>query len=434
MKNLNSKNKTFQIQSPLQRMQMSSSMQEALKVLQMPIEDLKLWIEEKIEHNPLIEWSEDEFLFEEPYTFYSKGGHRRLEAPILIETPYQTSAFEYLMNQARLIFSNENSLKIAEWIIGNLEPTGFYPDPFNCIPSSFSLEEFKNCLEEIKLFDPPGIASGSMQESLLTQLRALGKENSLSYLIIKNHLNELLDNNFKEIQTKLCTDELSVHKALKLDIAGLDPFPGYRFNKEPSPPLPIDIFLVEEENENLKVQVKELPLLKEKECFLESGLNTEEKAFLRTYKNESKWIIQAINKRSKTLKKVADHLINKQKQYIQGNSNTLNPLSIQQVAESLELHESTITRAISNKNLSCPLGIIPLKSLFSKGLSEEVSSDQAKKLLRKLISEEDKRAPLSDRELLEKMQRMGIPCARRTVTKYREILHIPSKRMRKAQR
>ena len=426
----NSKNKTSYIQSPLQKMQMSSSMQEALKVLQMPIEDLTLWIQGKIEKNPLIEWDEEDFPFHESYTSYSKGGHKKLETPVLIETAHKISAFEHLMNQAHQVFSENETLKIAEWIIGNLEATGFYPDPFNSIPPSCSLEDFRNCLEEIKQFDPPGIAAESIQESLLIQLKALGKEHTLGYQLIRNHLNDILDKNFKQIKKTLQIDEASIHKAILSDIASLDPFPGYRFHIEHSPSLSIDVFLMEEE-ESFTVQIKEPPLLKKKEYPLNTPLNAEEKSFFRSYENESKWIIQAIKKRSTTLKKVVEHLINVQKDYLQGNSNILLPLSIQQVAEKLELHESTITRAIADKNLSCPLGVIPLKSLFSKELSENISCDQAKKLLRKLISEEDKRAPLSDRELLEKMQKMGIPCARRTVTKYRENLHIPSKRIRK---
>ena len=102
------------------------------------------------------------------------------------------------------------------------------------------------------------------------------------------------------------------------------------------------------------------------------------------------------------------------------------------ISKELLLHESTITRALADKNLSSPRGVIPLKSLLSKGLSLEVSCDKAKKLLKKLIAEENKQAPLSDRELLEKLKQLGIPCARRTLTKYRQSLKIPSKQIRKS--
>ncbi|MBS0627586.1 MAG: RNA polymerase sigma-54 factor, partial [Verrucomicrobia bacterium] len=114
------------------------------------------------------------------------------------------------------------------------------------------------------------------------------------------------------------------------------------------------------------------------------------------------------------------------------NSETLIPLSIQMIAKELGFHESTVTRALADKNLSCPRGVIPLKSLLSKGLSEEVSCDKAKKLLKKLIAEENKQTPLSDRALLEKMQQLGVPCARRTLTKYRQDLKIPAKQGRKS--
>lgn len=395
-----------------QKTLISLGAQQSLKVLQMGIEELNNWVEEKVTGNPLLEWP----------------SHWKTPC-IDTEIAHLPSRFEFLMEQAHGIFTKEKELSLAEWIIGNLDDTGFYTLGIEELPKEFTKEELNFCLTRIQEFDPPGIGARSLQESLLIQLKSLGKEKQLSFSIIENHFEELLKGELVFIQKKLGIQEDLLKKTLRSDISSLCPFPGKHFGHSSYPISSTDILLLEE-NGKLMIQIETpaYPTLKEVSL---KDYGKEDKEIIKNYRKEGSWILNALNKRKETLEKIMKYLIKKQGAYILGERETLLPLSIQEASAELGLHESTITRAIANKNFSSPLGIIPLKGLFSKSLSETISYDTAQKLLRKLIAEEDKNKPLSDRELLEKMQQMGIPCARRTITKYRKQLNIPSKKERK---
>ncbi|MBS0627961.1 MAG: hypothetical protein JSS09_07105, partial [Verrucomicrobia bacterium] len=218
----------------------SLAMRQALQVLQMPIGELKTWLNQVITQNPFLEWQEEPplDLSEDKKIHYSHS---------LINIPDKPSLFSYLMTQARLIFTDKHLLKIAEWIIGNLEPTGFFP--LSSIESSFSFDvkEIFLCLEKIKEFDPPGIGAKDVQESFLLQLKALKKENSLTFMIISDDFDALLSKKFSFLQKKYLINEQNMQKVLLEDIAILDPFPGYRFLPSSPLSLPVDIIFIPEE-------------------------------------------------------------------------------------------------------------------------------------------------------------------------------------------
>ena len=158
------------------------------------------------------------------------------------------------------------------------------------------------------------------------------------------------------------------------------------------------------------------------------SLNSEEKKFCRPYIAQAKWMEKMVYKRHNTLKAVSLFIAKKQLPYLQENSPSLEPLCIREIAEALDMHESTVSRALSQKSIACKWGTFPLKNLLSKPVSKKmqnISSDKAQKLLCKLIADEDKKSPFSDQELVIKLRNQGIHCARRTVTKYRQTLKIP---------
>ncbi len=407
---------------PLQKIQLSLAMRQSLDVLQMPIEELSFWLEEQIEQNPLLDWKDSP----------SKKGGSSFE----IDVAYEPSLFEHLMQQAREQISDKYTLEQMEWIVGNLEHTGFFTASFEVAPSSWDSKELSALVQQLQQFDPPGIGAPNVQECLLLQLKALGKENSLGYRIIKDHFNDILQGKMSLIQKKCHIDEKALHDTLRLEIGCLDPFPGLRFQKSPTSFITPDVFFCEENGSwSIEINEEKLPQYSLR-SFSKStpALSAEDKVFCNKHVSQARSMESMIEKRRQTLYKVAYYLVKKQIQYLKEESSSLLPLSIGDVALELELHESTIARAISHKYLECKWGIIPLKSLLSKHLNksnEDISSDQAHKLLQKLIAEENKKQPLSDREILEKMQKIGIPCARRTVTKYRKSLNIPTRRFRK---
>lgn len=415
------------------KIQNSLAMQNSLSVLQMPIEELSLWIQSQIEENPMLEWDETS-----PKERISPPRKQKNFSCGFVDDnlAYEPSLFEYVMTQVRQTITEPLALEKMEWIVGNLEETGFFTTSFESAPNNWNLEELSSLLKELQQLSLPGIGARNLQESLLLQLKAKGEESSLGYKIIEHDLENLIQGRLLILQKKYQVDEKSLYEAIHHKISSLDPYPGLRFGKNISPFVTPDLFLLEE-NSLWKVVINEekLPAYTIKPFPAQFGqFNAEDKLFFRKYMGQAKWAHYAIEKRRETLQKIAEHLIQAQTHYLKGDSDSLVPLTVQEIAEKTSLHESTVARAVCNKYLSCSLGVIPLKSLFSKCLnkeSEHISSDQAQKLLQKLIAEEDKKKPLSDKALLEKMRTVGVPCARRTVTKYRQILHIPARRFRK---
>jgi len=404
-----------------QKLQISLAMRQSLDVLQMSIDELSFWLEEQIEQNPLLDWKHTP--------------SKKRESDLCIDVAYEPSLFEYLMNQAREQIHEELPLKQMEWVIGNLESTGFFTQSLDTLPDGWAPESLKEILSQLKQFDPPGIGASNLQESLLLQIKALGKESNLSYLIIEQHLDDLLQGRISTIQKKCHVDKQTLHHAIHVEIASLDPFPGLRFQKKITSFITPDVFFIEE-NGTWKIEInkEKLPQFYIRDMPQNSFFSADDKLFCKQHIAQAKQLTSMIEKRCQTLYKVTNYLVGKQINYLMEETSALLPLSIAEIALELELHESTITRAIGNKYLACKWGTISLKSLLSKPLNktdENVSSDQAQKLLQKLIAEESKKSPLSDRELLEKMKQVGMSCSRRTVTKYRQSLHIPSKRFRK---
>lgn len=400
-------------QEPLLKMGISLTMQKSLEVLQMPVLDLYSWLQEEVEQNPFLEWEYTHPLFHS----------NPLENQDIADKP---SLFEHLMQQAHLSFKDPLLLKIATWIIGNVEPTGFFScslaeSPFLSYPS-----QWQECLRVIQQFDPPGVGAKNLQESLLLQLKFLGKTDSIAAKILEKDSPLLIAQDFIALQKKyhLSSEELS--KTLK-DLSSLDAFPGHHFLQEDRPSPTVDIIVdIEEGSYNLEI-VQPNPTIQEIDL---NCCSIEEKKICKQQQMRAHQVLSSLSKRADTLYKVANYLILKQKSYLLQETDSLCSINARGLANRLGVHESTVTRALANKHISCPRGILPLKSLLSSSLGENSSSDEAQKLLKKWILEENKKAPLSDRELLEKMQGMGISCARRTITKYRKLLDIPSSRDR----
>ncbi len=407
---------------PQQKIQCSLAMQQSLDILQMPTEELALWIEQQIEQNPLLDWNDCSPL--------KTGGLTN------VEIAYEPSLFEHLMHQARQHMQDSTSLEQMEWIIGNLEDTGFFTLLADSIPSHWDPKKLESLVIQLQQFDPPGIGARNLQESLLLQLKAQGKEKHFSYRLIQEHLENLLHGRLALIQKTCQIDEKTLQQAIRDDIACLDPFPGLRFQKKTSPSLVPDLFLIEEE-ESWKIEINEdrLPAYTIRSSLTKlTKLTAEEKTIFKQHLEQAKKIHRMIEKRRETLYKVAHHLVKIQIHYLMGDSSSLLPINMSEIATALKLHESTIARALNHKYIACKCGILPLKNLLSNHFSksaEHISSDHAQKLLQKLIAEENKEVPLSDQELLEKMQKVGVPCARRTITKYRKLLDIPARRFRK---
>jgi RNA polymerase sigma-54 factor len=351
---------------------------QAFEVLKMGSEELFDHIESILESNPLI-------------TVY--GQSKGIDGSI---ARYEVSLYEHLMTQARLVFKD---LTQAEAIIGNLDQKGFYTEPV--------IDE--DALKIIQSFDPPGIAAKDVRDSLLIQLRMNGHSNSLAYEIINNHYLDFLHGRASKISKALKHSLAEVQKEIQTKIKPLDPFPGYRFSLGPSTVPSVDLVIHEEVEINTP-----LPLFSLKE---EYSLFSHT-PFYRAYLSEAKWLIRSVKRRNQILQLIGSFLKKTQKSFLLGEG-ALIPMTMKEAALALNISEASLTRAVSNKLISCPLGIIPLRSFFS-------TNQKAKELLATLINNENKASPLSDQKLAESMN-----IARRTATKYRLELKIPNAAHRK---
>jgi RNA polymerase sigma-54 factor len=285
------------------------------------------------------------------------------------------------MSQARALFFSLDDLAHAEQIIGHLDERGFLAD-FN--PRS-------EILAKVQQFDPPGIAARSLQECLLLQL----PHPSLAYTWVRDHYDSLLEGH--------CP------KSVRKELSSLNFYPGAKFQSCPTPSRIPDIIL-EPTDSGLQITINEEPLPR-----FQLIHSPELPHFFRA----GKWVEKILSRRRHILTQIMQALFKIHREFFFGNG-ALHPLSLQQMARELGLNASTVARAVKDKYVACPRGIFLLKDFFP------YSHAKAKKILKELIIAEDKQKPYSDQALMRLMCEAGIPCARRTIAKYRRLLRIPT--------
>ena len=426
-------------------MAITPMMQVSFRALQLPLPELEEWLKEEIEQNPVIEcdvhqeeealppsYEEKEINFEESSFEVLQSLDEEFEKSLFSQdqpekkelyTIYYPTLHEHLMQQAREAFTCPEELAITEQLIGSLDERGFLTIPIE--------KELEHIAEKIRTFDPLGIASRTLQECLLIQLKAKGKEGSLAYQLASDHFDDLLHNRIPLIQKKLKRSASEVKRAVDKELSTLNFHPAFHHQQEIIPRLTPDVTIHWNEEEwQIEICEESLPTFRISSHAWESLENKEladnERTAVRQYIASARGLQRAVYQRQKTLRQVTQSLIKRQEAYLKGISNTLHPLILKEVADELYLHESTVARAIGDKYILSPRGLLSMKSLFSTSLlGSATSSQEAKQLLSQLIHKEDPRSPFSDQTLALKIQEQGIRCSRRTIAKYRGILKIP---------
>jgi RNA polymerase sigma-54 factor len=468
-----------------QFLMMSSEMQQAINLLQLPATELAITVTEHLEQNPIAEIAEDSEeeseeeqnqepdedldLLDNPLSFREDDFEimRRLdddfrnnmteESPYHVhrtaeEKEYQgyleqsicahSTLFEHLMQQANETFECENERTMAEAIIGNFNENGYLQTPLHEIAllNNFSLEKLQEVLFKIHSFEPHGIGAATLQESLLNQLRLQGKQNTLATHIISNHYDDLLHNRLPAIQKSLKCTPQEIADAINHDLLHLDLHPGTSYSHEPVQAIIPDVTL-RLEGEELLVDINHdfMPPLrlntKYRKMVEDPELAPDTKEFILKKIASFKWLLRNIHQRGDTLTKIAQSLTKKQKQFFLDPEGELLPWTMKELAEELDLHESTIARAVANKYINTPRGLLPLRFFFSSSyLNDEghnISSDTVRKAIKELIQNEDKKQPFSDKILAKHLKENGIICARRTIAKYRGELKLGNAQQRR---
>lgn len=466
----------------MQRLMMTSHMQQALHLLQVPLTELTAYLEEQVATNPLLEFSEEGSKEEEPRPPVEDDAVAEKEVVIddkdmsilqRLDEDYrdhfsendpspqgqtaedeerqsyreslicaEVSLYEALLRQARETFESEDDRAAAEILIGYIDPLGFLKTPLAEIASFHQLSEetLQAVLKEIQTFDPPGVGASSVRECLLIQLRHQNKAATLAYQIVDQHYDDLLHHRLAPMQKALGKSLLEIQEAIDHDIAKLDLHPGRQLSAQESPPLIPDV-TIRQEGSALIVDVdreytRGLRLNRRYLRMLDDpAVEKEAKEFIKQHLLSAKWLARNLNQRYSTLERIAASMAKRQHAFFTEPDGKLAPLTMQTVADELDVHESTIARTVSNKVLDSPRGLFLLRDLFTNGYRSEKGEDLSAKTISEaiqdIIAKENKQQPLSDEKISAEMKARGITCARRTIAKYREELQIGSTRQRR---
>jgi RNA polymerase sigma-54 factor len=332
---------------------------------------------------------------------------------------------------------------IGAAIIGNLDDDGYLVASFEELAAMgpWPVTDVERALKLVQAFDPTGVAARDLQECLLLQIRHLGLENTPTEKIVTDHLRLLQNHQVPEIARKLAMtiDDLKEHIEI---IRNLDPKPGSRFNPTQSQYVIPDVYVMKVEDEYVVVlnedglpQMRISPVYRRLLDKSASDNTDETRAYVKDKFRSALWLIKSVEQRQKTIFKVAKSIINFQRDFLDHGIEHLRPLVLRDVANDIGMHESTVSRVVTNKYMHTPQGVFEMKYFFHSGISssygESVSSVTIKQRIRKIIENEDPRKPLSDSKIVSILQREGLVLARRTIAKYREELKIPTSNQRK---
>ncbi|MEO8681871.1 MAG: RNA polymerase factor sigma-54 [Vicinamibacterales bacterium] len=462
-----------------QKLILTPSLQQAIKLLPMSTLELADLLNQEVVENPLLEEvptedlqaaeatptaekeaadaaktekgdSWDDADYEYFFGDYLDDGYKPRAPQEVKELPpientlsTSSSLTDHLEWQLSLQTEAEDIRAIGEAIIGNLDDDGYLVASVDEISAMgpWPVEDVERALALIQGFDPIGVAARDLQECLTLQIKHLRLEGTPTDKIVSEHLRLLHNHQMPDLARKLglSIDELKHHVEI---IQHLDPKPGSRFNPQPSQYVIPDVYIIKVEEAYVAVLNEDgLPQLRISPTYrrlLDKGAaenNDETRAYVKDKFRSALWLIKSVEQRQKTIHKVATSICTFQRDFLDHGIEHLRPLVLRDVANDIGMHESTVSRVVTNKYMHTPQGVFEMKYFFHSGISssygDAVSSVTIKNRIKKIIEGEDPKKPLSDSKIVNILQREGLMLARRTIAKYREELKIPTSNQRK---
>lgn len=444
---------------------------QSLKMLQMPILKLEQVLRLEMSTNPLLEEVEaleetvdleapqqdttseaepaedmnkidwDQYLGEDnEFNFRLPRERREERAEVIPATEF--SLYDHLLEQLGLSKITEEEIHIGEFIIGNIDESGYLSCSLEEIISSFQCDpdKAKKVLELIQSFDPPGVGARDLKESLLIQLRQKDLGNTLAYKIVSEHLQDLDKKGPSQLAKLYGTSLEKVQEAMDT-IRTLSPTPALGRFTVPALPVIPDL-IVEKIGDEYAVyhNDRNVPRLRINPAYREMArkgvkVPSETKAYIREKLEQARWLLNSINQRRSTMIKVMQAIIEEQKEFFERGPTFLKPLIMETVANRVGMNVATISRVSNDKYVQTPWGVYEIRHFFNSGITsqsgEELSKRTVKEQIESAIKAEDPTNPLSDQEIFQILQKQGIKIARRTVTKYREESRVLPARFRK---
>ncbi len=481
----------------LQTQKLAPRMIQSMEILQLPTMALQERIEQEMNENPLLEQLDNDPLSpEEVDEDYSAGDDARSEnekelvvdndhdnledferlqnmiseLPNTFDESFRRSANrmsdeadrrhdlmanavsrpeslnDFLLHQLAELDIDDDIEQTAERIISTLDARdgGYLRSPLaDLLPSGHTaddLEIAEKALEVVQSLEPTGIAARDLSECLLMQIKPSFPHCEEMRTLVKHHLSDLAENRLPQIAKKT-NFSIELIQIVRDELHGLNPKPGAAFMETYVPNVTPDIILEQDESGEYVVRLDDdrVPQLYISEYYrrrLQDPTSTpEEREFIKGKINSAQWLIDSIEQRRSTLTKVSQAIVEHQKRFLDEGPEAIEPLKMQQIADKVGVHVTTVSRAVDDKWIQTPRGILPLKRFFVGGTQTEdgddVAWDTIRLKLQELIDKEDKSDPHSDEKLVDELKKTGMTVARRTVTKYRKKMGIPSSRQRR---
>ncbi|MDB5385318.1 MAG: polymerase sigma-54 factor, RpoN [Planctomycetaceae bacterium] len=351
---------------------------------------------------------------------------------------------DHLLEQFRFAESCPDVKAFGEYLIQNLDANGRLPTSLQEMVQVYgeriSLDDAQVALSLIQKLEPLGVGARDLKECLLLQITDNTPYREILITLISSHLEDLAQNRLPLIERKTGYDIEDIKDAYEV-LRGLDPTPGRGFEQISAPNVVPDLYVEPNEKGEWTVRLEDeytprLHISKQyREMLQKGGADPKTREYIKRKIESAKWLMESIEQRYSTLRRVAQAIVDKQTEFLENGPEYIQPLKMQQIAEVVGVHVTTVSRAVDDKWIQTPRGIYPLKRFFGGGTKtddgEDVAWDIIRIKLKKIVEEEDKDEPLSDDALVEKLAAEGYTLARRTVTKYRKALNIPSSRQRR---
>jgi RNA polymerase sigma-54 factor len=456
-----------------QKLILAPRMIQSMEILQLPILELQERIQQELQENPVLEIKEkrneepseptpteeappqDDYADEydnweadrELRTSRSRAaleeeGDRKLDAMQNMPDRPQ-SLQDHLLEQLAEIEVPAHLDPLVRYLISNLPNTGRFEKFGELIAAHQpppTPEQVEEAIAIIHKMDPAGVGGRDLRETLLLQLSPELPHYDVLRVLISHHWDDVQHNRLPHIQKRTGFDLHQIKEALEV-MKHLNPRPGSGFAGAQAPPVVPDLIVEQSENGEYTVRlvddyIPDVRLSKQYLQFVKNRQGTaQERKFLRPRIQTAQWLIDAIQQRRQTLEKVTKAIIQHQKAFLDHGPEHITPLKMQQIADDVGVHVTTVSRAVDDKWVQTPRGTFALRRFFGGGTTtatgEEVAWELIKNKLLEIIAREDKANPWSDDALVEQLQAAGYPVARRTITKYRKLLRIPSSRQRK---
>lgn len=430
------------VQEQRQQLVMTPELRQALSVLQLSVTELSDFLMEQVTENPVLDWEESASGLSTSWKGLrdrqTDRGHDKWWENVSVGK----SLHEQMEEQLRYAKLDVTEKRLALFLLGHLDERGYLNVSVEQVCNRFNVDaaSVMGVIRVLQQFEPPGICARDLRECLLLQIERQPDAPPLLRRLVAHHLEKLADGRWKAVATDLGCDEGELQRLVDM-LRPLDPNPGLQLIHDPGNYVIPDVIVeyvdgeyvisindqlygslrLHPEYEQLRFQVQDQP--------------RQVKQYLTERFQAADWLFRNLESRRQTLFNITKVILERQQPFFKRGIAFLRPMTLADVAHELDLHESTVSRAIRSKYLQSPRGLIPFKMLFSSGLAtiggETTSRVGVKEHIKQIVQNEDKLKPFSDQQLANTLSKMGVKISRRTVAKYRKELAIPSSTKRK---